>query len=134
MSLSSKRYKGPSLSFNDVFLPPVTGSTVFPDDVDLSTRLTKNIKTKLPFWTAAMDTVTTSSMAIAIARLGGIGVIHRNLSVEEQAEEVALVKRSQSGMIVKPVTVNEGTTLAEVEELSSHYKNSGFPVIDPKTK
>lgn len=134
MNLSLKRYKGPSLSFNDVFLPPVTGSNVFPDDVDLSARLTKNITAKLPFWTAAMDTITTSTMAIAIARLGGVGVIHRNLSITEQAEEVALVKRSQSGLIVNPVTVNEETTLAEVEELTSHYKNSGFPVINPKTE
>src|SRR3990172_11605579 len=112
MNLSLKRYKGPTLSFNDVFLPPVTGSTVFPDDVDLSTRLTKNIKTHIPFWTAAMDTITTSNMAIAIARVGGVGVIHRNLSIEDQAEEVAKVKRSQSGMIVDPLTVNPEMTLS----------------------
>ncbi len=134
MSLSSKRYKGSSLSFNDVFLPPVTGSNVFPDNVDLSTRLTQNIKTKLPFWTAAMDTVTSSTMAIAIARLGGVGVIHRNFSIEDQVEEVIAVKRSQSGMITNPVTVTEATTLAEVEQLSARYKNSGFPVIDSRTK
>lgn len=133
MSLTSKRYKGPTLSFNDVLLPPVTGSVVLPDDVDLSTRLTKKTKAALPLWTAAMDTVTTSSMAIAIARLGGVGVIHRNLSIDEQAEEVAKVKRSQSGMIVEPVTVFPEMTLQEVEELSRHYQNSGFPVVDKET-
>ncbi len=134
MSFASKRYKGPSLSFNDVFLPPVTGSTVFPDNVDLSTRLTKNIKTKLPFWTAAMDTVTTANMAIAIARLGGVGVIHRNFSIEQQAEEIAAVKRSQSGMISDPITVTPEMTLTEVEQLSIRYRNSGFPVVDKETR
>lgn len=134
MSFTNKRYKGPTLSFSDVFLPPVTGSSVLPTDVDLSTRLTLKTKVNLPIWTAAMDTVTTSKMAIAIARLGGIGVIHRNLSIEEQAEEVSLVKRSQSGMIEKPVTVSPEMTLEEVEALSNRYQNSGFPVVDEKGK
>lgn len=134
MGSNSKRFKGTSLSFNDVFLPPVTGSNVFPDDVDLSTRLTKNTKTSLPFWTAAMDTITTSTMSTSIARLGGVGVIHRNLSIQEQADEVSLVKRSQSGMIVDPITVTPDTTLGEVEELSNRYRNSGFPVIDSRSK
>lgn len=133
MNLNSKRYKGSTLSFNDVFLPPVTGSNVFPQDVDLSTRLTKKIKSNLPIWTAAMDTITTSTMAITIARLGGIGVIHRNLSIEEQSEEVSRVKRSQSGMIVDPVTVTTETTINQIEELVDRYQNSSFPVVEAKS-
>ncbi len=133
MILSSKRHKGPTLSFNDVLLPPVTGSSVLPSDVDLSTRLTKKTKANLPLWTAAMDTVTTSSMAISIARLGGVGVIHRNLSIDEQAEEVAKVKRSQSGMIVDPLTVTPEMTLQEVEELTNRFGSSSFPVIEEST-
>lgn len=133
MSFNSKRNKGATLSFNDVFFPPVTGSTVFPQDVDLSTRLTKKLTSSLPIWTAAMDTITTSTMAITIARLGGIGVIHRNLSIEEQSEEVSRVKRSQSGMIVDPVTVTPETTINQIEELSKRYQNSSFPVVEVKS-
>ncbi len=133
MSFTSKRYKGPTLSFNDVLLPPVTGSSVLPADVDLSTRLTKKTRAALPLWTAAMDTVTTSTMAISIARLGGVGVIHRNLSIDDQAEEIAKVKRSQSGMIVDPVTVTADMTLQEVEELVTHFGSSSFPVIEKTT-
>src|SRR5919199_267605 len=94
-----------ALTFDDVLLVP-QHSTVVPTQVDVSTRLTRNIRLNVPLLSAAMDTVTESSLAIAMAQLGGLGVIHKNLSIEEQASEVDRVKRSESGMIVNPITLS----------------------------
>lgn len=117
------------LTYDDVLLLP--GNTdVIPSDADTTTRLTKRISIASPIISAAMDTVTESAMAIAMARLGGMGVIHRNLSIQNQADHVDRVKRSESGMITNPVTVGPDATLAELDELCGHFKVSGLPVVD----
>lgn len=117
------------LTYDDVLLLP--GNTdVIPSDADTTTRLTRRISIASPIISAAMDTVTESAMAIAMARLGGMGVIHRNLSVQDQADHVDRVKRSESGMITNPVTVSPDATLAELDELCGHFKVSGLPVVD----
>lgn len=118
-----------ALTFDDVLLTPGY-SDVLPADVSLRTRLAANIYLNIPVLSAAMDTVSEASMAIALARLGGIGVIHRNLTPEEQAEEVDKVKRSESGMIVDPITLYADATLAEAEALMSRYHISGIPITD----
>jgi IMP dehydrogenase len=122
-----------ALTFDDVLLVP-NYSEVLPSQVDVKTKLTKKITLNIPIMSAAMDTVTESELAIAIAREGGIGIIHKNLSIEEQAEEVDRVKRSESGMIVKPVTVSPDQTIAEAEKLMKKYKISGLPVTDEEGK
>ena len=122
-----------ALTFDDVLLLP-NYSEVLPTQVDVRTKLTKKITLNIPIMSAAMDTVTESELAIAIAREGGIGIIHKNLSIEEQAEEVDRVKRSESGMIVKPVTVSPDQTIAEAEALMRKYKISGLPVTDENGK
>ena len=116
-----------SLTFDDVLLVPGY-SEVLPADVDLSTRLHPRLQLKIPVLSAAMDTVTESEMAIALARQGGLGVIHRNMSIEEQASEVDKVKRSEAGMIVNPVTLGPDATLAEAEAIMSRYRISGVPI------
>lgn len=122
-----------ALTFDDVLLVP-NYSEVLPTQVDVRTKLTKKITLNIPIMSAAMDTVTEAELAIAIAREGGIGIIHKNMSIEEQAEEVDRVKRSESGMIVKPVTVRPDQTIAEAESLMKKYKISGLPVVDEKGK
>ncbi len=122
-----------ALTFDDVLLVP-NYSEVLPTQVDVRTKLTKKITLNIPIMSAAMDTVTESELAIAIAREGGIGIIHKNMSIEEQAEEVDRVKRSESGMIVKPVTVSPEQTIAEAEKLMKKYKISGLPVTDESGK
>ena len=118
------------LTYDDVLLLP--GETdVIPSQVDTTARLTREISVSIPMLSAAMDTVTESRMAIAMARQGGIGIIHRNLSIEAQAKEVDLVKRSESGMITDPVTVHPDATLAELDALCGQYRVSGLPVVDP---
>ena len=102
---------------------------VIPSDADTSTRLSKRITLNTPIISAAMDTVTDSAMAIAMARLGGMGVIHRNLSIEDQAAHVDRVKRSESGMIINPVTIGADATIAEYDEVCGYYKVSGLPVV-----
>ena len=117
------------LTFDDVLLLP--GSTdVIPSEVDTSARLTREISVHVPLVSAAMDTVTEARMAIAMARNGGIGVLHRNLSIEDQAGQVDLVKRSESGMVSDPVTVGPDATLADVDALCGKYRISGLPVVD----
>jgi len=118
-----------ALTFDDVLLVP-NYSEVLPTQVDVRTKLTKRITLNIPIMSAAMDTVTEAELAIAIAREGGIGIIHKNMTIEEQAEEVDRVKRSESGMIVKPVTVRPEQTIAEAEALMKKYKISGLPVVD----
>ncbi|WP_105567044.1 IMP dehydrogenase [Microbacterium halophytorum] len=121
------------LTYDDVLLLP--GHTdVIPSEADTSTRLTKRITLNIPVLSAAMDTVTEAPMAIALARQGGIGIIHRNISIEDQAKQVDQVKRSESGMITDPVTVTPNATLAELDELCAHFRVSGLPVVDENRK
>ena len=117
------------LTFDDVLLIPAY-SEVLPKTVELKTRFSKHIELNVPFVTAAMDTVTESQMAIAIAREGGIGVIHKNMSIENQAREVAIVKRAENGMIYDPITISLGSTVAQALEIMSEYHIGGIPVVD----
>ena len=117
------------LTFDDVLLIPAY-SEVLPRTVELKTQFSRNIQLNIPFVTAAMDTVTESSMAIAIAREGGIGVIHKNMSIEEQARQVAIVKRAENGMIYDPVTIRKGCTVKDALELMAEYHIGGIPVVD----
>ncbi|MEX5294140.1 IMP dehydrogenase [Kocuria sp. CPCC 205268] len=117
------------LTYDDVLLLP--GNTdVIPSEASTRTRLSRRIELEVPLLSAAMDTVTESSMAIAMARQGGIGVIHRNLSIQDQAEHVDRVKRSESGMITDPVTISPDATLEELDRLCGYYRVSGLPVVD----
>jgi IMP dehydrogenase len=118
-----------ALTFDDVLLSPGM-SDVLPAHVDLRTRLAGDLYLNIPVLSAAMDTVTESPMALSLARMGGIGVLHRNLSPEDQAEEVDKVKRSEAGMIVDPITLPASATLAEAEGLMSRYRISGVPITD----
>ena len=118
-----------ALTFDDVLLKP-KHSTVLPKQVDLSTQISKNITLNIPFISAAMDTVTESNMAIALAREGGMGVIHKNLSIKEQALEVDIVKRSESGMIMDPITISSDKSIEDALDMMQRYKISGVPVID----
>nr|WP_314755896.1 IMP dehydrogenase [uncultured Prevotella sp.] len=117
------------LTFDDVLLIPAY-SEVLPKTVELKTRFSRNITLNVPFVTAAMDTVTESAMAIAIAREGGIGVIHKNMTIEEQAHQVAIVKRAENGMIYDPVTIRRGKTVKDALEIMHDYHIGGIPVVD----
>lgn len=117
------------LTYDDVLLLPGESDLV-PSQVDTASRVSRNIEVRVPLLSSAMDTVTEARMAIAIARAGGIGVLHRNLSAEEQATQVDVVKRSQAGMVTDPVTVTPETTLGEVEQLCATFHISGAPVVD----
>ncbi len=121
------------LTFDDVLLVP-RHSTVLPNAVDVSTRLTRHIRLHVPLVSAAMDTVTESGLAIAMAQQGGIGVIHKNLSIEEQAVEVDRVKRSESGMIVNPITLSPTHKIYEALDLMKKYRISGVPITDDGSK
>lgn len=117
------------ITFDDVLLTP-RRSTVLPSDVNIQTQLTKRIRLNIPFISAAMDTVTESEMAVALAREGGIGVIHKNMSIDAQAEMVRRVKRSESGMITDPITLPSTATVADADRLMGEYKISGVPITD----
>ena len=117
------------LTFDDVLLIPAY-SEVLPRTVELKTKFSRNIELNIPFVTAAMDTVTESSMAIAIAREGGIGVIHKNMTIEEQARQVAIVKRAENGMIYHPVTIRKGKTVRDALQMMAEYHIGGIPVVD----
>ena len=121
------------LTYDDVLLIPGY-SEVLPREVSLSTKFSRNIELKVPFVTAAMDTVTEAPMAIAIAREGGIGVIHKNMSIEEQALQVAIVKRAENGMIYDPVTIKRGSTVKDALDLMAEYHIGGIPVVDDDDK
>ncbi len=121
------------ITFDDILLVP-SRSSVLPKEVDITTKLTNEITLNIPFISAAMDTVTESQMAIAMAAQGGIGFIHKNMSIEKQAEEVDKVKRSESGMIVNPITLTPDKTIREAEDLMSKYHISGIPVVDDNRK
>ncbi|CAO3378966.1 inosine-5'-monophosphate dehydrogenase [Azospirillum brasilense] len=120
-----------ALTFDDVLLVPAE-SSVLPNEVDTRTRLTKTIELGIPLMSSAMDTVTESSLAIAMAQAGGIGVVHRNLTIEQQAEEVRKVKRYESGMVVNPITITPGQTLADALQLMADYRISGIPVVESR--
>jgi IMP dehydrogenase len=120
------------LTFDDVLLEP-GASEVMPTQVDTSTRLTREISLNIPLLSSAMDTVTESRLAIAMAQAGGMGVIHRNLDVAEQADQVREVKRYESGMVINPITIHPDTTLGEVREIKARRKVSGFPVVERET-
>ena len=121
------------LTFDDLLLVPAY-SEVLPKDVSLKTKFSKNITLNVPFVTAAMDTVTEAKMAIAIAREGGIGVIHKNMSIEEQAHQVAIVKRAENGMIYDPVTISVNAVVKDALELMAEYHIGGIPVVDDNRK
>ena len=121
------------LTFDDVLLIPAY-SEVLPRTVELKTKFSRHIELNIPFVTAAMDTVTESAMAIAIAREGGIGVIHKNMSIEEQARQVAIVKRAENGMIYDPVTIRQGKTVRDALEMMAEYHIGGIPVVDENNR
>jgi IMP dehydrogenase len=118
------------LTFDDVLLMPAA-SDILPSQTDVGSRVTKEISVRIPILSSAMDTVTEGKLAIAVAQAGGIGVIHRNLSPEQQAEQVAQVKKFESGMVVNPVTIHPTASLAEALELMAHHRISGIPVVEP---
>lgn len=118
-----------ALTFDDVLLTPAY-SDVLPRDVDTTTRLTKSIALNIPFLSAAMDTVTEADLAIALAREGGIGILHKNMSIEDQAAQVRKVKRSESGMIIDPITLPTNATIREALQMMKEYKIGGIPIID----
>ena len=129
--INQEKFVKEALTFDDVLLIPGE-SDVEPKDVDISTHLTKKIKLNTPLMTAAMDTVTESEMAIAIAREGGIGIIHKNMSIETQADMVDRVKRSENGVITNPFYLSPDKTVAEADELMGKYKISGVPICEGK--
>lgn len=129
MSFIADKVQMEGLTFDDVLLIPAY-SDVLPREVDLSTRFSRHISLNIPFVTAAMDTVTEADMAIAIAREGGIGVIHKNMSIEEQAKQVQIVKRNENGMISNPVTIPVTAVVADALSLMAEYKIGGIPVVD----
>ena len=121
------------ITFDDVLLIPAY-SEVLPREVSLDTKFSRNIDLKIPFVTAAMDTVTEAPMAIAIAREGGIGVIHKNMSIEEQARQVAIVKRAENGMIYDPITIKRGKTVKDALDIMQEYHIGGIPVVDDENR
>src|SRR4051794_36596021 len=121
------------LTFDDVLLQPLQ-SSVLPSQADTRTFLTREIPLNIPLLSSAMDTVTEADMAIAMAQLGGIGVLHRNLTVDEQAAAVRQVKRFESGMVVNPITITPDQTLAEALELMKSHQISGIPVVEKSGK
>jgi IMP dehydrogenase len=127
--LSETKVTGDALTFDDVLIVPMK-SDVLPTEVNTSTRLTNRIELKVPILSAAMDTVTESRLAIALAQQGGIGIIHKNLSIEKQAAEVDKVKRSESGMIVDPITMSPDQKIQDAVDLMAHYKISGVPITE----
>ncbi len=121
------------LTYDDVLLLPGP-SDMAPDEIDTASYVSKNVRVNIPLLSAAMDKVTESRMAIAMARQGGVGVLHRNLSIEDQANQVDLVKRSESGMVANPITIHPDATLAEADALCGKFRISGVPVTDPAGK
>ena len=129
MSFINERVQPEGLTFDDVLLVPAY-SEVLPRNVSLTTRFSRNIELKIPVVSAAMDTVTEAKMAIAIAREGGIGVIHKNMTIAEQAKQVSIVKRAENGMISNPVTIQKGASVVDALSLMAEYKIGGIPVVD----
>jgi len=129
----SSKFFGEGLTFDDVLLMPAY-SQVLPRDVDISTMLTKSIGLNIPMLSAAMDTVTEAPLAIALAREGGLGILHKNMSIEQQADQVRKVKRSESGLIMDPVTLNPDATIGEALRLMRENKIGGIPIVDGQSK
>ncbi len=127
------KFVGEGLTYEDVLLVPAF-SKILPSDVSLQTRFSKNINLNVPIVSAAMDTVTESKMAIAIASEGGIGVIHKNMSIEDQANEVRLVKRAESGMIIDPVTLDSDSLVIDAKNSMKKYKIGGIPIVSKTGK
>ena len=131
--MATSKIVGEGLTYDDVLLIPAY-SEVLPREVSLKTKFTKNISLNTPLVSAAMDTVTEASMAIAMAREGGIGVLHKNMTIEAQAKEVTKVKRSESGMILDPVTIGADETVGKAQQLMREHKIGGIPVVDADNK
>ena len=131
--MRSDKFAGMGLTFDDVLLIPAE-SDVVPSDVSTSTRIAEGIELAIPIISAAMDTVTEARLAIAMAREGGMGIIHRNLSIEEQVDEVDKVKRSESGMIVEPVTLGPDDHVSDALAVMERYHISGVPITDDAGK
>lgn len=133
MSFESDKFVGEGLTYDDVLLIPAH-SRVLPREVNLNTLFSRNIQLRIPIVTAAMDTVTDSTMAIAIAQEGGIGVLHKNMTIEKQAAEVRKVKRAENGMIIDPVTVHVTATVLDVLKIMDEHRIGGIPVVDKQNK
>lgn len=129
----SKKPPSEGLTFDDVLLVPAY-SDVLPKDVDISTRLTRNIRLNIPMLSAAMDTVTEASLAIALAREGGLGILHKNMTVEQQAEQVRKVKRSESGLIMDPLTLGPDASIGDAMRMMREYRIGGIPIVDKGKK
>ena len=132
MAAKSKFY-GEGLTFDDVLLAPAY-SDVLPREVNISTQLTKEIKLNIPLLSAAMDTVTEIELAIALAREGGIGMLHKNMTISQQAEQVRRVKRSESGLILDPITLSPDATIGEALKLMKDNKIGGIPIVEANKK
>lgn len=126
---SADKFATLGLTFDDVLLQPAA-SDVMPNQVDITARLTRSISVRIPLVSSPMDTVTEARMAVAMARQGGVGVLHRNLAIDDQAQQVDMVKRSEAGMVTNPITCSPDDTLADVDELCSRFRISGVPVVD----
>ena len=124
-----KRFFGEGLTFDDVLLMPAY-SQVLPREVNIQSKLTKSITLNVPMLSAAMDTVTEASLAIALAREGGLGILHKNMSIDRQAEQLRKVKRSESGLIVDPVTLHDDATIGDALRLMKENKIGGIPIVD----
>ncbi|MEZ4967305.1 MAG: IMP dehydrogenase [Saprospiraceae bacterium] len=130
---AAPKFLGESLTFDDVLLVPAF-SEVLPREVDISSQFTRGLRLNVPISSAAMDTVTDKSLAIAIARQGGIGIIHKNMTIDEQADQVRAVKRSEAGMIIDPVTLHPDATVRHALDLMRHYSIGGIPITDKRNK
>ncbi len=133
MTSNKEKFRGEGLTYDDVLLVPAH-SSVLPRETDLTTRFSRNIRLKIPILSAAMDTVTESKMAIAMAQEGGMGVIHKNMTIERQAIEVKKVKRAENGMILEPVTVRAEATVSEALQMMKEFSIGGIPVVDKNNK
>src|ERR1700748_808101 len=133
MQSNPSKFVAEGLTYDDVLLLPAY-SEVLPREVDTSSYLTKKIKLNIPLASAAMDTVTEAALAIAIAQAGGLGMLHKNMSIQRQADEVRKVKRSESGMIQDPVTLHEASTVADAIKIMREFRIGGIPVIDENKK
>ncbi len=131
--MNPDKFVGQGLTYDDVLLVPAY-SEVLPRTVSIQSRFSKNISLNIPMISAAMDTVTESQMAIAMAREGGIGVLHKNMTIEEQAGKVRAVKRSESGMIIDPVTLPETAIVSDANANMRQYKIGGIPIVDEENK
>ncbi len=129
----NEKFAGQGLTFDDVLLLP-NYSEILPRDVDTSTQLTRNIRINVPIVSAAMDTVTEYALAIAIAQEGGIGFIHKNMTIDQQAEQVRKVKRSESGLIIDPITLRPHNTIGEAKKIMTEYRIGGIPIVDGDSK